>query len=140
MSADTDFPPCAVPGLADFTGAATERGSGLGLGTNLNFPLPLGTDNASYLSTLTTAAQHIAAWQPDALVVSLGVDTFIDDPLTDFRLTLEAYPEMGRTIAGLGVQTLFVMEGGYCLDNIGLCVRGVMDGFVEGSGVGVPPR
>lgn len=67
-------------------------------------------------------------------VVSLGVDTLEDDPITDFKLTLGAYPEMGRIIAGLGVQTLFVMEGGYCLGKIGKCVRGVLDGFVEVRG------
>lgn len=42
---------------------------------------------------------------------SLGVDTYIRDPITDFCITLETYPEVGRTIAQIERPTLFVMEG-----------------------------
>ena len=45
---------------------------------------------------------------------SLGVDTFIDDPLTQFNITREAYPEMGKMIAKLGKETVFCLEG--CVD------------------------
>lgn len=54
----------------DFTGAVTERGSGPGVGTNMNYPLPLGTGNEAYLETLGIAAQAIRDWVPQFLVVS----------------------------------------------------------------------
>ncbi|KAJ7246514.1 putative acetylpolyamine aminohydrolase [Mycena rebaudengoi] len=120
------------PDYPYYTGAATERGSGPGLSFNLNFPLPLHTSNATYLSTLGTAIAAIQAYSPAYLIVSLGVDTYEDDPLTEFALTMEAYPAMGKMVRGVGVQTLFVMEGGYAMEGIGACVKGVLDGFREG--------
>ncbi|CEQ42514.1 SPOSA6832_04337 [Sporobolomyces salmonicolor] len=118
------------PDYPYYTGASSERGGPSAPGTNLNYPLPLGTDNATYLRTLTMAGQAIKSFDAEVLFVSLGVDTFIDDPLTDFHITLEAYPQIGALIASLGLRTLFVLEGGYCLPAIGACVRGVLEGFV----------
>jgi acetoin utilization deacetylase AcuC-like enzyme len=117
----------------DYTGAATERGSGPGLSFNLNFPLSLHTSNATYLSTLGTAIAAIQTYPPAYLIVSLGVDTYEDDPLTEFALTMEAYPTIGKMVRGMGVQTLFVMEGGYAMEGIGACVKGVLDGYREGQ-------
>ncbi|GJN94509.1 hypothetical protein Rhopal_007591-T1 [Rhodotorula paludigena] len=132
---------CSLHGSPDYpyyTGAASELGGPDARGLNVNYPLPLGTDDAAYLHALTQAVQRVNDFQPELLVVSLGVDTFRDDPLTQFDLSLEAYPEMGRIIGAMGVQTLFVMEGlwdagGYCLDAIGECVRGVLEGFQAGA-------
>ncbi|GAA5915680.1 hypothetical protein JCM5296_003491 [Sporobolomyces johnsonii] len=118
------------PDYPYYTGASSERGGPSALGTNVNYPLPLGTDNATYLKALTRAGEVIKSFEAEFLFVSLGVDTFVDDPITDFHLTLEAYPQMGTLIASLGLRTLFVMEGGYCLPTIGACVRGVLEGFV----------
>ena len=36
---------------------------------------------------------------------------------------------IGRRIAGLGVPTLFVMEGGYAVEAIGVNAVGVLEGF-----------
>ncbi|BGP20289.1 hypothetical protein JCM10213v2_008426 [Rhodosporidiobolus nylandii] len=117
-----------------YTGSKAEVGGHSARGTNLNYPLPLGTDNEQYLATLDEAVQKVKNWNPALLIVSLGVDTYILDPLTDFKITLEAYPEMGRLVAQVGVKkTLFLMEGGYCLDAIGSCVKGVLEGFLRGE-------
>ncbi|GAA5912617.1 histone deacetylase family protein [Sporobolomyces salmoneus] len=121
------------PDYPYYTGSESERGGPSALGTNLNYPLPLGTDNTLYLKTLSEAVKQIDRFEPDRVFVSLGVDTFIDDPLTQFSITREAYPEMGKLIATLQKKTVFVMEGGYCLDAIGGCVKGVLDGFLENS-------
>ncbi|KAJ7246509.1 putative acetylpolyamine aminohydrolase [Mycena rebaudengoi] len=121
------------PDYPYYTGAATERGSGPGLSFNLNFPLSLHTSNATYLSTLGTAIAAIQTYPPAYLIVSLGVDTYEDDPLTEFALTMEAYPTIGKMVRGMGVQTLFVMEGGYAMEGIGACVKGVLDGYREGQ-------
>jgi len=42
---------------------------------------------------------------------SLGVDTFVDDPIGDFKLSQSCYAVIGQTIANLGKPTLFIMEG-----------------------------
>jgi acetoin utilization deacetylase AcuC-like enzyme len=40
---------------------------------------------------------------------------------------------MGARIAGLRLPTLFVMEGGYAVDEIGLNVTNVLAGFEGGK-------
>ncbi|GAA6009689.1 hypothetical protein JCM11491_001059 [Sporobolomyces phaffii] len=119
------------PDYPYYTGAASERGGPSARDLNINYPLPLGTDNEKYLETLGEAVSDISRFSPELLFVSLGVDTFIDDPLTQFNVTAEAYPEIGKLIARVRKQTVFVMEGGYCLAAIGQCVKGVLDGFVS---------
>ena len=112
-----------------FSGYADETGSGDGLGFTANYPLPWGTDWPRYRVALDDALQRIAAHRPDFLVVSLGVDTFKDDPISHFGLDCEDYLRMGERIARAGVPTLFVMEGGYMVDEIGINVVNTLQGF-----------
>lgn len=119
-----------------FSGHRDERGRGAGLGFNHNYPLPHGTGWPAYGAALRHACGQIAAYAPDALVVSLGVDTFKDDPISQFRLESEDFLRLGACIAGLGLPTLFVMEGGYMVDDIGVNAVNVLTGFQAG-GVGV---
>ena len=63
------------------------------------------------------------------LVISLGVDTFKDDPISQFKLDSPDYLEMGKRIAQLGKPTLFVMEGGYAVEEIGINAVNVLEGF-----------
>lgn len=116
-----------------FLGHRDEQGRGAGTGFNHNYPLPHGTDWNSYRSALADACARLAAYAPDAIVVSLGVDTFKDDPISQFKLESEDYLRMGEVIAGVGKPTLFVMEGGYMVDDIGLNAVNVLLGF-EGRG------
>jgi hypothetical protein len=51
--------------------------------------------------------EHAAA----ALVVSLGLDTYGQDPIADFALSTDVYHEVGRREAGLGLTTLVLQEG-----------------------------
>jgi acetoin utilization deacetylase AcuC-like enzyme len=112
-----------------FLGHADEKGAGAGAGFNHNYPLPHGTDWSGYRDALGHACRTIADYAPDALVVSLGVDTFKDDPISHFRLDSEDYLRMGEVIAGIGRPTLFVMEGGYMVDAIGVNAVNVLSGF-----------
>jgi acetoin utilization deacetylase AcuC-like enzyme len=112
-----------------FTGNADEVGAGRGAGTTRNLPLPDGVDDDRYLGVLEQAAEAVAAFGPAVLVVSLGFDTFVDDPIGGFGLGPGAYPRIGRLLAGLGLPTLFVQEGGYALDAIGGCAVATLAGF-----------
>ncbi|HEX6676184.1 MAG TPA: histone deacetylase family protein [Actinomycetes bacterium] len=112
-----------------FTGAADETGGGRAAGSNHNLPLPDGTGDDAYLDALERALQPVAAFAPEVLVVSLGVDTFGEDPIGGFALGRAAYPRIGRLLAGLALPTLFVQEGGYALDALADCVGGVLVGF-----------
>ncbi|MGZ2748904.1 histone deacetylase family protein [Burkholderia stagnalis] len=119
-------PPVSYP---YFSGYADERGTGAGEGFNLNLPLPKGTAWSGYDAALGRAAAAIAAHAPDVLVVSLGVDTFEHDPISHFRLRSHDYLRIGEALARLNLPTLFVMEGGYMVDEIGINAVNVLLGF-----------
>jgi len=112
-----------------FLGHADERGQGPGEGFNLNYPMPFGTDWDAWNASLEEACRKLVAYAPDVIVVSLGVDTFEKDPISQFKLKSPDYPKIGARIARLGLPTLFVMEGGYAVDEIGINAVGVLTGF-----------
>ncbi len=115
-----------------FLGHADEKGAGPGEGYNVNYPLPFGTAWEQWSTALEDACRKLAAYAPDVVVVSLGVDTFEKDPISHFKLVSEDYPKIGARIAKLGLPTMFVMEGGYAVDEIGVNAVGVLTGF-EGA-------
>jgi acetoin utilization deacetylase AcuC-like enzyme len=115
-----------------FLGHADERGAGEGEGFNINYPMPPGTAWDVWNASLEDACAKLEAYGPDVVVVSLGVDTFEKDPISQFKLKTEDYPKIGRRIAKLGLPTLFVMEGGYAVEEIGINAVGVLTGFEEG--------
>lgn len=112
-----------------FSGYEDERGAGTGEGYNQNYPLPWGTDWTSYREPLEDAIRAIRNYSPDAFVVSLGVDTFEKDPICKFQFHKEDYLRLGEAIARVNKPTLFVMEGGYAVDELGLNVVNVLVGF-----------
>ncbi len=112
-----------------FLGHADECGAGDGVGFNLNLPLPAGASVASWFAALETGLQRVRGYAPDALIVSLGVDTFEGDPISHFSLKTSDYPKLGALIESLGLPTLFVLEGGYAVAEIGDNVVGVLRGF-----------
>ena len=115
-----------------FLGHADEKGAGSGEGYNVNYPLPFGTAWPQWSAPLQDACTKLAAFAPALVVVSLGVDTFEKDPISQFKLVSDDYPKIGARIAKLGLPTLFVMEGGYAVDEIGVNAVGVLTGF-EGA-------
>jgi acetoin utilization deacetylase AcuC-like enzyme len=113
-----------------FSGFADERGEGPGLGLNHNYPLPRGAAwGSGYAEALNDACLRIQAFSPDVLVVSLGVDTFEHDPISAFKLVNADYLRIGEGIGRLARPTLFVMEGGYAVDDIGVNAVNVLQGF-----------
>jgi len=114
-----------------FSGYADETGSGAGLGFTMNFPLPGGTEFAAWREALRAALARIGDFRADALVVSLGVDTFAGDPISSFRLQSPDFSTYGRMIGACGLPTLFVLEGGYAVGEIGVNVVNVLTGFED---------
>jgi acetoin utilization deacetylase AcuC-like enzyme len=112
-----------------FLGYNDEIGQGTGEGFNHNYPLGPGTDFGTWGSALDNACHKIRNYAPDALVISLGVDTFEHDPISFFKLTSDDFKRYGATIANLGLPTLFVMEGGYAIEEIGIIAVNVLQGY-----------
>jgi acetoin utilization deacetylase AcuC-like enzyme len=116
-----------------FSGFADERGEGSGEGFNHNYPLRPGTAWDSYRPALADALSTIAAFAPDALVISLGVDTFERDPISRFKLRSDDYLRVGEMIAAVNRPTLFIMEGGYAVEEIGINTVNALAGFEQGA-------
>lgn len=114
-----------------FLGYADERGAGRGEGCTLNLPLPLGTRWQEYRAALDVALAAIARHAPDALVVSLGVDTFEADPISGFGFTCGDYARLGDHLAAARLPTVLVQEGGYAVAEIGANVAGVLAAFAD---------
>lgn len=112
-----------------YLGHADERGAGPGEGCNLNLPLPRGTDFPTWRSALAQALEAIARFGATALVVSLGVDTFEGDPISGFHLASADYLAVGRAIGALALPTVFVFEGGYAVEEVGVNTVNVLEGF-----------
>jgi acetoin utilization deacetylase AcuC-like enzyme len=102
-----------------FAGHADETGASAGEGANLNIPLPAGCSDEEYLAALAPAMERIAAVGGSSLVVSLGLDTYRDDPICDFALTTAVYAEIGRRVAASGRRLIILQEGGYFVPNLG---------------------
>jgi acetoin utilization deacetylase AcuC-like enzyme len=112
-----------------FVGFADETGAGAGEGANVNYPLPPGTAYATWSLALDDALARIRAHGAEALVVSLGVDAYKDDPISFFRLDSPDFLDCGQRIGRLALPTVFCMEGGYAIDQIGVNTVNVLEGF-----------
>jgi acetoin utilization deacetylase AcuC-like enzyme len=111
-----------------FVGRADERGAGPGAGANLNLPLPLGTTGDRYLDDLATGIDAVSAFDPEYVVVSLGVDPADGDPTAGLCLTTADFAEVGKAIGAIDRPLVIVQEGGYQLKRIGADVRAALDG------------
>ena len=112
-----------------YLGHADERGQGAGLGSNLNLPLPRGSDYARWSEALDRALKAIADFGAQAVVVSLGVDTFVGDPISGFGLQTDDYLRMGERLAAVKLPTVLVFEGGYAVEAVGDNVAKVLRAF-----------
>ncbi len=112
-----------------FLGYADETGAGAGEGANRNYPMPAGTPWDVWAAALDDSLARIKAFGAEAIVVSLGVDTFEKDPISFFKLSSPDYIRMGERIAASGLPVLVVMEGGYGVPEIGLNVANVLRGL-----------
>jgi acetoin utilization deacetylase AcuC-like enzyme len=115
-----------------FLGFADERGEGAGEDSNLNLPLPAGTDWDVYRQAFAEASRKIETFAPDVLLISLGLDTFVDDPIAQFALESEDYKRLGEAIAAFKLPTLFVFEGGYNVEMLGVNTVNVLEAFEAG--------
>lgn len=112
-----------------FTGYADETGAGDGVGATRNLVLPVGASVEDILARYDEALDLIGGFGAEALVISLGVDTFEGDPISFFKLTSDDFLRMGEAIGRAGLPTVFLMEGGYAVAEIGLNAVNVLMGF-----------
>ncbi len=115
-----------------YLGHADEIGEGVGKGFNLNLPLPAGSSVQAWFEALETSCQRVARHNAQALVISLGLDTFAGDPISKFALQSDDFTRLGARIAKLGLPTVFILEGGYAAAELGTNAVNVLEGFERG--------
>ncbi|KAL3766574.1 hypothetical protein ACHAW5_003877 [Stephanodiscus triporus] len=125
------------------SGFADQTGAGDGEGTTMHVPLGKGAGwSDRYEASLRDAMSAIAKFRPQALVVSLGLDTYDGDAVAvnrgGFKLSGKDYVEMGRLIgsymAKKDVPCVFVQEGGYKMDVVGDAAADVVGGYAMAIG------
>ncbi|MGB1010012.1 MAG: histone deacetylase family protein [Thiolinea sp.] len=113
-----------------FTGYADETGAGAGTGMTANYPMRPGTAYDVWAEALHDAVKRIKQFGAEALVVSLGVDAFKEDPISFFKLESESFLHVGKVIATLNLPTVFIMEGGYAVEAVGINTVNVLEGYL----------
>jgi acetoin utilization deacetylase AcuC-like enzyme len=118
-----------------YSGFSHEVGTGAGAGFTLNLPLPEGCNGQEYLRVLDEEAiPAIQKFSPDSLIISAGFDTYREDPIGKFTLETADFTKVGQRLARLGLPTLVLQEGGYCVARLGLNVVTFLRGLQEGFG------
>ena len=112
-----------------FWGYPGERGAGAGEGANLNLCLERGTGDDGFMAALDAGMQAVADWGADTLVLALGLDAFEGDPFAGLAVTTPGFGRIGRAVAGMGLPTLIVQEGGYLCPELGDNLQAVLSGF-----------
>jgi acetoin utilization deacetylase AcuC-like enzyme len=121
------------------TGAAAERGRGAGLGTTLNVPLHAGSGDDELAAALEgQVVPALAAFAPDALLLSAGFDAWQGDPLGGLRVSAAAFERWGETLGAVarrycGGRVLALLEGGYDVAALPGLVASFLAGLERGS-------
>lgn len=99
------------------SGHVDEIGDGAGRGYTVNIPLPVGTFDAIYEEAFMQAAWPVLeAYDPDVIVVELGMDGLAGDPLAHLHLTNNVYADLLQRMVDTGKPLLAVGGGGYHLE------------------------
>ena len=100
------------------TGFEDEIGVGQGKGYSVNIPMPMQVYDEAYLKAFRAVATPlIDAFDPDMIVLELGMDGLAGDPLTHMGLTNNAHAEVIEYVIALGKPFLATGGGGYHLEN-----------------------
>ncbi len=115
-----------------FSGFKEESGEGNGSGFNFNYPLPEIIDGEAYRKTLDKAILEIRKFNPDFMVVALGLDPAKDDPTGTWKLNAKDFEMNGLKIGSMKLPTLVVQEGGYKNRSLGINARNFFMGLFRG--------
>lgn len=115
------------------TGDVADRGTGAGLGANMNIPLPPGAGHNSYLyamEQIVLPALH--SFKPDVIIVACGFDAAAFDPLSRMLATADTFRQMTRQVMSAAEilcdgKLLLVHEGGYSEAYVPFCGHAVIE-------------
>jgi acetoin utilization deacetylase AcuC-like enzyme len=107
-------------GIFPGTGAREDTGSGRGEGYTINLPLPGGSDEDLWVSSLEDEVLPAATeFEPQLVLISAGFDAHRDDPLAECRLEASSFGRMAAIVKEAAARWQApvgaVLEGGYNL-------------------------
>ena len=108
-----------------------ETGEGAGQGYSVNIPLPKETTDEDFLHIYQEVLGDIfPRYKPEMVLVALGFDGHLNDPLGKAALSELSYGWLARLISTkciqAGVRCLYVLEGGYDPDALAASMRQVV--------------
>ena len=121
-----------------FSGYADETGEGDGEGFTVNLPLPPGTSAGTWFRAFDAAARRISEFSPDLLIVSLGVDIHLSDPISFFGFATPDFRTLGERLGALDLPSVILLEGGYHIPTVGENVAEVLGGLIASNRVSGP--
>ncbi len=100
------------------TGWYSECGAGAGEGFTVNVPFPVRTTDGDYVHAFEALIEPIVAqFAPQAVLISAGQDSHVDDHLGAMAVTDAGFTQMGARAAAMGAaaggRLGLVLEGGY---------------------------
>jgi len=111
------------------TGFEDETGSGRGLGTTLNLPVPFGISRKDYLSLFVGKLEEFAAKiKPQMVFLSAGFDGHRRDPVGNLGLETEDFTPQAEAVLDVAAacaegRLVSVLEGGYDPEVLSQCVQ-----------------
>ncbi len=101
------------------TGYTDEIGVGAGEGYAVNLPFAPYTDDATWIAAWRAGPLPILrAFDPEAIVLQMGTDTHLLDPLAHLCLTAQGWLEAVKDVQALGKPIVAVGGGGYNLTTV----------------------
>jgi acetoin utilization deacetylase AcuC-like enzyme len=126
-------------GLYPGTGSAKDVGTGAGRGTTWNRPLAPGSGDVEFVAAWRDdLLPTLAAFQPDAILISAGFDAAAADPLADLEVSAAGFGVVARGVGELASElgitgVTVVLEGGYDLgalrEGMAATIVGLFDGL-----------
>ena len=113
------------------SGAIDETGDGAGKGYTINLPLPAGSGHGAYIAAVEqVVAPALRAFRPELIILPMGFDANIHDPLGRQMATSRTFREMTAIVKGVAAELcagriVVCHEGGYssaCVPFCGLAV------------------
>lgn len=120
------------------SGDAAARGVGRGLGSKHNVPLAPGSGDEAFVGAWRERLlPAVAAFAPEAILVSAGYDAHRHDPLAELEVTADGFgrvaTEVGRLARELGLSGVAAtLEGGYDLDALRQSAAATVAGLLAG--------
>ncbi|PIU54926.1 MAG: histone deacetylase [Chloroflexi bacterium CG07_land_8_20_14_0_80_51_10] len=126
------------------TGAVDETGSGAGLGTTVNVPLPAGCGDSEYRQVYEEILAPVARrFQPQLILVSAGYDPHWADQIAMMQVSVSGFADIITIIKELANElcdgrVLVTLEGGYNLEAVAYGIKATLDVLMGNSKIEDP--